>query len=71
MMWRRCRYTLAPNIESGNAMYKSFVYFAGAHRPACCSARPRDRAHLAADSEAIKLNSIALAASIDLSDKTQ
>lgn len=63
---------LAPNIESGNAMYKSFVYFAGASpasmllgasAPIVLTSR--------ADSEAIKLNSIALAASIDLSDKTQ
>lgn len=62
---------LAPNIESGNAMYKSFVYFAGASpasmllgasAPIVLTSR--------ADSEAIKLNSIALAASIDLSDKT-
>ncbi|MGV7927673.1 MAG: bifunctional enoyl-CoA hydratase/phosphate acetyltransferase [Spirochaetota bacterium] len=63
---------LAPNIESGNAMYKSFVYFAGASpasmllgasAPIVLTSR--------ADSEAIKLNSIALAASIDLSDKPQ
>jgi phosphate butyryltransferase len=58
---------LAPNIETANVLYKSFVYLAkaspaaiivGASVPVILTSR--------ADSEVVKLNSISLAASVDM-----
>lgn len=58
---------IAPNIETANVLYKSFVYLAnaspaavivGASVPVILTSR--------ADTETVKLNSIALAASVDM-----
>lgn len=57
---------LAPNLEAGNVLYKSFVYFAKA-RPAGMIMGARVPAILMSrtDSVEVKLNSIKLAASVD------
>ncbi len=59
---------LSPNIEAANVLYKSIVYFAGAN-PACVILGASVPAVLTSrtDSEDVKLNSIMLAASVDLS----
>ncbi|MCP4135987.1 MAG: bifunctional enoyl-CoA hydratase/phosphate acetyltransferase [bacterium] len=59
---------LCHNLETGNILYKSFVYFAKAS-PACIIIGASVPIILTsrADSEQIKLNSIALAASVDIS----
>jgi len=58
---------LAPNIEAANVLYKSIVYFAGAN-PACIILGASVPIILTSrsDSEKIKLNSITLAASVNL-----